>query len=102
VLPLITPLKIFAGVIEEILYGSEPPEIVMFELCPAKIEIEFWLNANAPPVLALLTFAVNVPQLPAYAQMLMVDVPVLEFAIKVKILLFTFACTMLGLEFEET
>ena len=100
--PFTTPLKIFPELEEETLYGVEPPEIVILELCPAKIEIEVWLRDNKFPLLVLLTFAVKDAQLPANAQILIVEVPTLAFAIKVKILLFMLACTMLGLEFEAT
>ena len=81
--PFTTPLKMFAAFEEEKLYGVEPPEIVILELCPAKIEIELWLSDIPAPVLTLLTVAVNVAQVPAYAQMLIVDVPVLALPIRV-------------------
>ena len=51
-----------------------------------------WLsNSNPPLVLKLLTLAVNDPQLPPYAQILIVDVPVVAFPISVKILVFILA-----------
>ena len=37
IFPLMTPLKTL-GALEDMLYGVEPPKIVILELCPAKIE----------------------------------------------------------------
>ena len=65
IFPLMTPLKMF-GVVEEILYGVDPPKIVIVELCPAKMETVVWLKDIGPPVLAVeLTLATIDPQLPA-------------------------------------
>jgi hypothetical protein len=86
----------------EKLYGVDPPEIVTFELCPAKIEIVLWLRSKAPPVLAELTVTFTDAQLPEKTQIFIAEVPLLAFAIKVKMLLFIFACTKLGFEFDAT
>ena len=65
--PFIFPLKMFAEFDAEKLYGVDPPKIVILELCPAKMETEFWLSDSAPvPVVAdELTLAVKDAQLPA-------------------------------------
>ena len=85
------------------LYGVDPPEIVIFELWPAKIEIVLWLNDIEPePFPVLLTLTVNEAQLPPYEQTLTLDVPVEAFPISVKIFAFMLACIMLGFELDET